>query len=263
MTDPELDPTQERAVRRLLADARHEGGVPDEVGARLEATLADLVAERSAGAGVTGADADPGPGSATVVALRRRRWPAALLAAATVAAIGFGTTQMLAGQDSGGGDAGSTAESLDSGGGDAALPESAGADLEPRTTSRRDLRQARDQLARLDLAGLRVAGVDPDTGLTSGPSGPEAADEYEAPGPAELGKAADADRLARQRAQAVGCGPAEPRAGAERILADFKGRPALVVIDPVQGAAQVARVYVCDGPTPQEPVRRVRLAPEG
>ena len=46
MTDaPDLTPEQD-AVRRLLADARHDGPTPPEVVARLDDTLASLVAER-------------------------------------------------------------------------------------------------------------------------------------------------------------------------------------------------------------------------
>ena len=47
MTDsPDLTPEHD-AVRRLLADARHDGPTPPEVVARLDETLAALVADRS------------------------------------------------------------------------------------------------------------------------------------------------------------------------------------------------------------------------
>ena len=45
---PELTPEQESEVRRLLAEARHDEPVPADVAARLETTLADLVAARTA-----------------------------------------------------------------------------------------------------------------------------------------------------------------------------------------------------------------------
>ena len=40
LSDPELTPAQERRVRRLLADARHDEPVPDDVAARLDARAA-------------------------------------------------------------------------------------------------------------------------------------------------------------------------------------------------------------------------------
>ena len=46
MTDPTALPPEQEAVRRLLADARHDGPTPPEVVARLDATLAELAAER-------------------------------------------------------------------------------------------------------------------------------------------------------------------------------------------------------------------------
>ena len=50
MTEPRDQPSalppEQEAVRRLLADARHDGPTPPEVVARLDATLASLAAER-------------------------------------------------------------------------------------------------------------------------------------------------------------------------------------------------------------------------
>lgn len=111
MTDaPDLTPEQD-AVRRLLADARHDGPTPPEVVARLDDALAALVTERR--------ETSEGP-SAPVVDLgarRRRTVGIALLAAAAVVvagvAIGQGLPQ-LSGNDS---DAGSVA------GGDTATSE--------------------------------------------------------------------------------------------------------------------------------------------
>ena len=120
MTD-ELSPQQTDAVRRALRAARHDAPVPPEVAARLDATLANLVAERSAPAVAALAAAEPAtaaavPGTASsdddastdvapVVPLRRRRWPAYLAAAAAVTAIGLAGTQLA---DRGGDSAGSS-----------------------------------------------------------------------------------------------------------------------------------------------------------
>lgn len=69
---------QDEAVRHRLAEARHTDPIPAEVASRLDATLADLVADRATADGRGG-----------VVPLRRRRWPALLAAAAAVTALGF------------------------------------------------------------------------------------------------------------------------------------------------------------------------------
>lgn len=102
MSEPELTPVQTDAVRRSLRAACHDAPVPDEVAARLDDRLAELVAERTT------------PVETTVVTLRRRRrrrWPAVLAAAAAVTAVGLAGTQLV---DRGGqGDALSTAESTD------------------------------------------------------------------------------------------------------------------------------------------------------
>ena len=119
MTDPSgLTPEQD-AVRRLLADARHDGPTPPEVVARLDETLASLVSERRSAGDRSGV---PRAISASVVDLgarRRRTVGIGLLAAAAVVvagvAIGQGVPRM--GSDSFDGAAGgdsSLAESDDS-----------------------------------------------------------------------------------------------------------------------------------------------------
>lgn len=118
MTDAsDLTPEQE-AVRRLLADARHDGPPPPEVVARLDDTLAALVAERSE-ASVDGPE-DVDHADHTVVApvtdlgARRRRLAGmGMLAAAAVVVAGVALGQALprGADDSAGGDAASQAES--------------------------------------------------------------------------------------------------------------------------------------------------------
>ena len=72
-------PPEQDAVRRLLADARHDGPPPPDVVARLDETLASLVAERSAeltaedtAGAATGHD-DRSPGRVVDLGSRRRR----------------------------------------------------------------------------------------------------------------------------------------------------------------------------------------------
>ena len=85
---PELTPEQESAVRRLLAEARHDAPIPTDVGDRLDTVLAGLTRD------------EPGsPGVAPVIDLaarRRRRNAAAVLAgAAAVIVAGFGIGQVI------------------------------------------------------------------------------------------------------------------------------------------------------------------------
>lgn len=113
----DLTPQQSEAVRRALRAARHDAPVPDEVAARLDDRLAELVAERSSVVE---------PVETTVVALHRRRWPALLTAAAAVTAIGLVGTQFV---DLGGQNDAMTAESAGSAAdSDDALPPVAGAE---------------------------------------------------------------------------------------------------------------------------------------
>lgn len=94
MTDAsDLTPEQE-AVRRLLADARHDGPPPPEVVARLDDTLAALVAERRD----TPADVATQATDATVTDLgarRRRLAGMGVLAAAAVVVAGVALGQAL------------------------------------------------------------------------------------------------------------------------------------------------------------------------
>lgn len=97
-----MTPEQEEQVRRALASAPPVGPVPPEVAARLEATLAGLVADRAD----AGQDLEPEP--ATVVALeerRRRRWPRLLVAAASVSVLAYGVGIAVEGLQVSGGSA--------------------------------------------------------------------------------------------------------------------------------------------------------------
>jgi hypothetical protein len=101
--DPALDPTpldpaEEARVRRLLAEARHVGPLPDDIADRLDAALVRLVDERAA----------PDAGRAAVVDLsarrRRRRVGAALVAAAATVVLGVSLPSLTGGLSLGGAD---------------------------------------------------------------------------------------------------------------------------------------------------------------
>lgn len=106
MTESSGLPPEQEAVRRLLADARHDGPPPPEVLARLDDTLASLVAER--------AGAHTSPGRVVDIGSRRRRVAGiGLLAAASVVVAGVALGQVLprGGGDSNDSSAGSASDS--------------------------------------------------------------------------------------------------------------------------------------------------------
>jgi hypothetical protein len=85
----ESDRPEDDDVRRLLAEARHTGPMPDDVAARLDAVLADLAGtsgDRSAGAD---------PQVASLAAHRRRRAAGLLVAAAAIVVGGVAVAQQL------------------------------------------------------------------------------------------------------------------------------------------------------------------------
>lgn len=101
-----MTPDEEEQVRRALADASPVGPMPPEVAARLDAALAELVAEREG-------SVEPDPASDPVrdelERRRRRRWPRVLVAAASIAVVGYGAGTVVSGLSGAGEDAMSTA----------------------------------------------------------------------------------------------------------------------------------------------------------
>ncbi len=126
-----VTPEQEEQVRRALGSLPPEGPVPPEVARRLDARLAELVAERDAesveSAEPTGSPAAPvGDGAERddlAARRRRRRWRTGLVAAASVAVLGVGLGTVVDDLSLGGGDSASTT----AGAGDSA-PETASED---------------------------------------------------------------------------------------------------------------------------------------
>lgn len=84
-----MTPEQEEQVRRVLAGAPAAGPMPPEVAARLDKTLAGLVAERRA-AGDSTDSSEPAPLTDLESRRRTRRWPRLLVAAASVSVLGYG-----------------------------------------------------------------------------------------------------------------------------------------------------------------------------
>jgi len=99
---PELTSEQEAAVRRLLAQARHDDPIPDEIGDRLDRVLADLSSGSSS----------PSAPVVDLAARRRRRNAGKLLvAAAAVIVGGVAVGQMVDVRGGDSDDAGSSADS--------------------------------------------------------------------------------------------------------------------------------------------------------
>ena len=240
MTDsPDLAPEQD-AVRRLLADARHEGPTPPEVVARLDDALAALVSERGDGP-LAAEEVEERAAHAPVVDLgarRRRLVGTGLLAAAAVVVAGVALGQALPRLQGGDADSGSSGDvatsqerdfsgngdgSSDSGGAAEEGPESlkstaAAPEAAPPTLSSTD--------ADLDdeLLELRTTETPQDSRLGS------------------------AQALSSCDFRGIGQG--------RRLVAQVDGQVGVVVFRRPDGAVQQADLYVCGSTVP---VRTVTL----
>ena len=103
--DSELTPEQESMVRRLLADARHDEGIPDNVADRLDRVLAQLHDEH------TSTDSPV----VELAARRRRRNAARLLMAAAAIVLGGVTVGQFFGTPNSSGDDAGTSTAADGG----------------------------------------------------------------------------------------------------------------------------------------------------
>ena len=226
-------PSEQEAVRRLLADVRHDGPLPPEVVARLDDTLASLVAERAATEAAVSAAAggDTSPGRVVDIGSRRRRVAGiGLLAAASVVVAGVALGQVLPrGSDDAGGGAASQSESAasdgaptDESGDSAGAAEDPGAmssELTPDSkrplTGAPRLSSADDDFLDQQLLALR----------------PRAAARSQAQDPGEA--AALGDCLM------AGIGPGR------RAYATLDGVAVVVVYEPPSGDAQHVAVFEC------------------
>jgi hypothetical protein len=234
MTDPSDLPPGQEAVRRLLADARHDGPPPAEVVSRLDETLAALVADRGSAA-LDGAPAAASERTAPVVDLasrRRRLVGFGLLAAASVVVAGVAIGQVL---PRGAGDEGSSAGS-DSSLADA--PAEAQQDGESDDSGAGSSEQAPELLK--SPSATPFAGV-PTISSTD---------------PALERRLVDLRPGAAARSQDVGSvdalsGCTLPSLGqGRRLLAQVDGELGVVVFRRPAGGTQQAELYVCGAPDP-------------
>ena len=235
--DPIDDLSPDHAeVRRLLADARHDEPMPDEVAQRLNRVLAGLAEEPAREAPVAH------------LATRRRRATGLLLAAAAVVAIGIGVGQVV---DTGTDTAEylTTADRDESGAGRAAAEEEDGeAEAAPED-------------------GADAPGVPTDGSITD-----EGRATQDAPALAQLTRQEYGDQVVELRAQrstaALGeAGLSASYAAGETCRSDtwgagtfvpvrYEGIPAVLVLRRARGDTQVADLFLCGD---SEPHRSVTL----
>ena len=251
MTDsPDLTPEHD-AVRRLLADARHDGPTPPEVVARLDETLAALVADRSPAAvggsedsqateALEGSDAPRAP-VVDLAARRRRLVGTGVLAAAAVVVAGVALGQVLPGGQ-GSDDAGSSAGGADRSTSSLAEDDAgAQADGEAGGSSSQEMAPQSKSANPAPLA----------TVPTLSSTDPELAEQVEA-----LRATPSSARAERQTTDLIRTCALSDLGRGRRLAAQVDGRPGLVLFQPVTDASQGVAIYVCGTP---EPVRTLTL----
>lgn len=232
---PGLDPEQQARVRALLADlgtAPEAASMPPEVAARLEETLAGLVAERRAGQ-----DAPRAETRSNVIPLRRRWARRAAAAAAAVIVVGAGgvavaNLDVFAGtnatSDSAAGGGQSKAESLDDSSSATPPPSQPGGDLPGA------LRESAPRLtaASFDADVVRLVQGDRYARVPDGTVTNE-------------GKALD--RRAPTYAAARGCPGPKVKDRAVKTLVLYDGTPAALVVHPERDGARLVDAWTCAG----------------
>jgi hypothetical protein len=224
-----LSPADDARIRRLLAEARHDGPIPAEVATRLDDALAGLVADRR-----DRDAAQPAPlrhgGPVVDLAARRRRTVANLLvAAAAVIAVGIGIGQVLPDGLGGSGDAmtaedaGGDGELVEGGAAEAPQEEAAPnpADDGAAVTIRperfaADVQKVRDQVARGAVQSYADLSVNPES--------------------------------ARADCVTVGLRPGK------QVPASYDGARAVLVLRPSSGDVQVVDLYLCGDTEPRRSI---------
>jgi hypothetical protein len=239
MTDsPDLTPEQE-AVRRLLADARHEEPTPPQVVARLDDALAALVSERGDGP-LDAEEAEERVTRAPVVDLgarRRRLIGTGLLAAAAVVVAGVALGQALPhmqGDDADSGSGGDMATSQErdfSDNADGGSDSSGAAEAPESMKSQAPVPDAAYPTLSSTAAGLNDDLLD--------------LRKTETPRASRLGSA---QALSSCDFRGIGQG--------RRLVAQVDGEVGVVVFRHPDGATQQADLYVCGSTVP---VRTVTL----
>jgi len=233
MTEPTGLPPEQEAVRRMLADARHDGATPPEVVARLDETLASLRAEIVAEQRDTATDPTPVSPVVDLGARRRRLAGVGLLAAAAVVVAGVAIGQALP-RMQGSSDAGSSAGESATSQRDSAAEDSesgGGADsqeLAPQT------RKSGTPAPLAAYPTLTSDDADLDEELLDLRSS-ASYDAAQAPDPSASAESLD------------GCDTRGTGRG-RRLLAEVDGQAGVIVFRRADGAAQQVDLYVCGDP---------------
>jgi hypothetical protein len=243
MADASDLPPEQDAVRRLLADARHDGPPPAEVVARLDETLAALVADRGSNP-LDPPRPDSSDRDAPVVDLasrRRRMAGVGLLAAASVVVAGVAIGQGLPRGSDEVGTAGADSSVADA-------PAEAGGGSESELQSE----DSDSGAAELAPESLKSSAPTPLAGYPTLSSTDEALDEQVL----ELRPEAAARSQYLGSADALGSCALPSLGQGRRLLAEVDGGLGVVVFRRPDGAAQQVEVYVCGTP---DPVRTLTL----
>ncbi len=237
MTDSSPLTPEQDAVRRLLAEARHDGSTPPEVVARLDASLASLVSERAGSPLPDDTHDERRNTGASVVDLgarRRRRAGVGLLAAAAVVVAGVAVGQALPRTSDGdastsaasGGADSATSETQDEGGAGGADAGSSAPEMAP---------ESRKSSSPVPLAGYPTLSST-DAGLDDELLDLRVDETQRSP---QLGSAE-----ALSGCDLSGIGPGR------RIVAQVDGEVGVVVFRRPDGAAQQADLYICGSSVP-------------
>lgn len=237
MTDSPRPTPEQEAVRRLLAESRHDGPTPPAVVARLDDALASLVAERASGPLVSD-EAAPAPAPVTDLGARRRRLAGAgLLAAAAVVVAGVALGQALprSGDDTAGSGDAATADR------ESSLAESARPDAEDDSSG---------GSAETAPESLKSTLVAPDAGLPTLSSADPSLDQQVADLREDVARYQLGSTDALRRCEL-------PETGSvRRLAAQVDGQAGALIFQRPDGAAQQVAVYVCGV---AEPVRTLTL----
>lgn len=269
--EPGFEDSPDAWVRDLLASARDTGPVPDDVAARLDATLASLRAER------VGANAHRDGDDTVVVPLRRRLAPLVAAAAAVVLVGGgaVGVTQLARGGSSSQSSAGSSqsSASADRAGGSTTSPRTSEAPADqvsgdaaavalPRLSSATFAQDAASVMRAfaVDRRGASASGGTPGTlsGATPDTSPAPSGDTPMSPSTAQpraeaAEKGAAPPVTATPGAEAlvapVAACPGPQVAGAIVVPATLDGSPVALLFRPPSATAQRVEAWSCDGAT--------------
>ena len=240
MTDsPDLTPEQE-AVRRLLADARHDGPPPAEVVARLDETLASLVAERGS-ASPEGDEDEPTAAVVDLGARRRRMAGIGVLAAAAVVVAGVAVGQVLprAADDSGGAESTASSDTGSGSGEDRQFGDQS-------DDGQSDGGDAGAGAAEQAPESMKSTAATPFAGVPTLSSADDRLEEEVLD--LRPGAAARSDQLGSVDALSSCDLPSLGKG--RRLLARVDDQIGVVVFRRPDGATQVAELYVCGTPAP-------------